>query len=425
MLNQSFDAKNLKRLIRSSLIEKHNARGKAIELVDKADANPPDLRYVFTPLKSWLNHDKPIFSAQSFVDDLVLKKIADNIKRLYKIHPTNRHAIIRQIVALLSDGVPYRVVRLDIASFYESIERERALEKLRADGLLSIRSLTYLEELFRLPEVASTEGLPRGLTVSAALSELYMRDFDKRIRQMDSVYYYARYVDDIVLFTSTRHGNIVQEIASRLPPGLRFNELKQKLLLKLACRCELQCSCPGNCQCHVRCSCNTRPMRVNTFPFLGYSFTAKDLATRNWDRPVVRLADKKVKKIKTRIIRAILDHCSHPDFQLLQDRFKYLTGNYRVKGNAADITEMKAGIYYNYTEVNDPADFVGLDLFMRRAITARRGSFGRRVQGATTALQRQAILKYSFKKGFEHRRLVTFPLGRLELIKRCWSYEKN
>src|SRR5699024_10410218 len=44
----------------------------------------------------------------------------------------------------------------------------------------------------------NAKGLPRGIGVSAFLSELFMRDIDNQIRNLTDLVYYARYVDDIV-----------------------------------------------------------------------------------------------------------------------------------------------------------------------------------------------------------------------------------
>lgn len=58
-------------------------------------------------------------------------------------------------------------------------------------------------------------GLPRGLSISSVMSELYMKYFDLRIRRLEGVYYYARFVDDIVVFVVMRrrkrmHGILFQ-----------------------------------------------------------------------------------------------------------------------------------------------------------------------------------------------------------------------
>lgn len=94
------------------------------------------------------------------------------------------------------------VVRLDVRHFYESINREAILMKLVEDARLSYTTLDLLQTLFKNPIIASSTGLPRGLGISAELSELYMKYFDLSIRRVGGVYYYARFVDDIIVFCS-------------------------------------------------------------------------------------------------------------------------------------------------------------------------------------------------------------------------------
>lgn len=68
--------------------------------------------------------------------------------------------------------------------------------------------------LFNNPIIALSTGLPRGLGISAVLSELYMKYFDLSIRRVGGVYYYARFVDDIIVFCSDQHSaNVVMETA--------------------------------------------------------------------------------------------------------------------------------------------------------------------------------------------------------------------
>ncbi len=47
-------------------------------------------------------------------------------------------------------------------------------------------------------------GLPRGVPLSATLSEYSMKRFDRFVSTLPEVYYYARYVDDIVIVTGAR-----------------------------------------------------------------------------------------------------------------------------------------------------------------------------------------------------------------------------
>ena len=62
---------------------------------------------------------------------LVLRKLNDNIKRIYKDEQSNRRIIIQQIKTLLEETCPMWILKTDIESFYESIDRNILLEKLQ------------------------------------------------------------------------------------------------------------------------------------------------------------------------------------------------------------------------------------------------------------------------------------------------------
>ncbi|MDR2651642.1 MAG: RNA-directed DNA polymerase [Prevotellaceae bacterium] len=140
------------------------------------------------------------FLTELFSNKLILRKLNDNIKRIYKDEQANRKIIISQIKVLLDETCPYWVIKTDIKSFYESIDRERLLKKFQDDSMLSYYSMFLLHKLFVNTVVDTTTGVLRGMNISATLSEIYLRKFDKWIRNCSGVYYYARFVDDIVIF---------------------------------------------------------------------------------------------------------------------------------------------------------------------------------------------------------------------------------
>ena len=62
----------------------------------------------------------------------------------------------------------------------------------------------------------------------------------------------------------------------------------------------------------------------------------------------VVLKNGKIKKIKNRIIRSLTQFVKTGDFALLENRLKFLTGNYSIK-KREKTNDLKAGIYYNYS----------------------------------------------------------------------------
>lgn len=99
--------------------------------------------------------------------------------------------------------MPKIVIRADIHSFFESIPQIELVEKLSDDGFVSRKTVKYLKRiLYTYNETANIldeKGLPRGLSFSSHLSELYMRPIDEKVRRLDGVLFYKRYVDDIFI----------------------------------------------------------------------------------------------------------------------------------------------------------------------------------------------------------------------------------
>lgn len=134
---------------------------------------------------------------------LVCQIIKQELRRSYKLHPANMDMIIEQIKGLLDNKMLKIVIRADIHSFFESIPQNELVKKLSDDGFVSRKTVKYLKRiLYTYNEAANIldeKGLPRGLSFSSHLSELYMRPIDERVRRLDGVLFYKRYVDDIFI----------------------------------------------------------------------------------------------------------------------------------------------------------------------------------------------------------------------------------
>lgn len=134
---------------------------------------------------------------------LVCQIIKLELRRSYKLYPANMDMIIEQVKGLLDNSMPKIIIRADIKSFFESIPQHELVGKLLDDGFVSRRTVRYLKRVLYAynykAEIKDEKGLPRGLSFSSHLSELYMRSIDEKIRCLDGVYFYKRYVDDILI----------------------------------------------------------------------------------------------------------------------------------------------------------------------------------------------------------------------------------
>lgn len=118
-----------------------------------------------------------------------VKKLESNLSSLYRLKPANRDEVMKQLIGMISGGFNYHVLRTDISSFFESIPHDRLLNKLKNDQLLGQKSLRLISGiLFRYARLSNTPGvgLP-SLGISSYLAELYMRDFDERVRVLGDV----------------------------------------------------------------------------------------------------------------------------------------------------------------------------------------------------------------------------------------------
>jgi hypothetical protein len=321
----------------------------------------------------------------------ILKQLQHNIYTLYKVKQSSRHEIICQLKQILGDLFPKYIVRTDIKDFYESIPREDVLKKLDEDALLTpptrkiIRQI--LEDYRGLP--GNPTGVPRGIGISAYLSELYMRKFDESIEAHNALIYYARYVDDIVAVFAVRPNSAV----GQLLPFLK----KQAANLRLSLN-------PDKTTKH-----NLRTPRACSFEYLGYKLTFGKVPVK------LGLSDKRKQKYKDRIRRSFEAYDKQAKFEekearrLLVMRVKFLTGNTRLLNNKANIM---VGTYFSNSLLSDSSDFQSLDDSLRDRIHALHQESLRNI-----------LNEFSFKEGFQRRRYHTFSTRELNQIVKLWKHE--
>lgn len=413
MLNQSFNIPDLLRLVTFDDYKKYDglfgeSRQKTIDTLSEISNKINASDYKVSSVIEISDDYNKIFSLSNIEDDFALRKINDTIKRFYKVKQADRNLIVNQIIILLQEAIPMSIIKLDLKKFYESIDRGWIINKLKDDALLSISAIKIIEDFFELNEFSSFTGLPRGIGISATLSELYLRDFDRKVNRLDSVYYYARYVDDIILFTTKKPQEIINEINEKelLRKPLIFNLKKTKVF-------EVN-------------NYDKTSQKELTFEYLGYKFVFTDCCKKSGnefkDKDIlVSIAIGKVKKYKTRIVYSILDYLKNGDFSLLEDRMKFLTGNYPIKRNLSEGTVLYAGLYYNYPFINDDKILKELTDFLRKIINSKNKNFGAKVTASLTSVQKGLLSRYSFISGWNNRKVNTdFSPERVKLIKKCW-----
>lgn len=360
---------------------------------------------------------KNICTVLNFSDELVLRKINSNLIRAAKIRNTDRDSIIKNIRSLLREGTEYRVYRLDIKSFYESILHSSVDAQLNELKYLSDPTKRHIQKLLDSYSALGHSGLPRGLAISASLSEIIMKDFDLLLARHPSVFFYSRYVDDMIIITNGAESRkkFTRWINKNLPDNLNLNYKKQ-----LICECEPTYK-DTNSKYNIKSGADL------SFEFLGYEFkvTPPSKTKGKTQSRDVRLdiAKSKVKKIKTRLIKAIIEYCKDSDHRLLEDRISFLCSNFGVIDADRDRKRL-AGIHHNYHQIDhkNSTALKELDSFLCKVICSGHGKVADEFFQKTKDTERRKLLKWSFHRGFTQKVYINFSQIRLSQIQECWAY---
>ena len=318
---------------------------------------------------------------------------------------------------LLQEGVPFRVYRLDIKGFYETFDSDFVRSAIQRITRLSPHSKLLLASLLEHHSALGGSGIPRGLSISAVLSEILMRPFDIALLQQPAVYFYARYVDDMIVITSGKENQTKfrEWIQSTLPSGLKLNSEKEKVREAAKRVAPLK---PGS-----------SPSELFNIDYLGYAFLVREPNAQKNTPPgahhrkvVVDIAERKLKKIKTRIVRSFIDYTKTGDWSLLRDRLKFLRQNFSVHNPKIGAKKV-AGIFHSYPALSEDAQgLIKLDKFLRNIVLGQTGRHSSLISPRLNSKQRSELLSQSFVAGHRNRSFVHFSATRIGKIQDCWRY---
>jgi len=126
-------------------------------------------------------------------------------------------AIISDVVGLVRSGLPdHSFVRIDVKDFFPSILHSRIQKDLRRNKIEEPFVRLILKAIQKSTGNGGTDnvrGIPQGLSISGALSAIYMQRFDKRHTARNERFF--RYVDDILIVCPTRFAHEKLKIVSR------------------------------------------------------------------------------------------------------------------------------------------------------------------------------------------------------------------
>jgi hypothetical protein len=350
---------------------------------------------------------RTIYQVNDLACDLVLRKAAQNIRRITASKQGSRVEIARRLKLLCEEGLPFTVAKMDIKNFYPSVDQDFLSIQLSRRLMTAPSTRTVVGSLLEQCKANSVTGLPPGLAISAELSEFYMQDFDRIMREQLNAHYFARYVDDIVIILPEldNPNSLKSQIEKALPAGLKLNFLKSKIYAFKNTKMKT-------------------PHLEHSFDYLGFKFivfhTNKDkIITR---RVELDIANSKIRKNKTRIVKSLLQYLSDGKFDDLRDRIRILTCGYQFFDERRQ-KKRSAGLQHTYNLINSNAPALAeLDKFLSSMVLCRSGAVGGRLALVLTNRQRKELLKHSFVRGFANRVHFRFSADRLAALMECWKY---
>src|SRR5690606_3867080 len=129
-MKQNFNSKELvKYLKKGELIRNELEKEDVIIDIDDIESQILQETFEFNILDN-----QEYYHVNDLPEKLILRKLNDNIKRIYKDEQANRKFIIQQVKTLLNENAPFWIIKTDIKSFYESIDRNKILKKIKDDA---------------------------------------------------------------------------------------------------------------------------------------------------------------------------------------------------------------------------------------------------------------------------------------------------
>lgn len=346
---------------------------------------------------------------------LLSRKLAFDLKAASQVVSPNRFQIIRCVRSLLEEGVPFNVGRYDIRSFFESISLSLALGAIKDVSSLPFFHTQLIHKLLtHLDLLYPQSGQLRGITISAVVSDLVMRNFDDKLVEHREVFFYARYVDDIIVVSApTMSGSSLLDLTnSSLPSGLSLNAKKTQFLIINGAK-KQGISSP------------------KTLNFLGYEFgiyEQRKNSSLGIRKVKIDIEIRKEKMFKTKIVLALRDYSKKGDLKLLRLRLKFLSTSFSFIKPGSN-RRVVSGIAVNYSEVSDARNsrLAVLDTFLVGNLMAFANGnhrFSRSSNFGLPVAEARQLAKHSFVGAHESRCFVAFNPSQVLDIQKIWKNVK-
>ncbi|WP_286818208.1 antiviral reverse transcriptase Drt3a [Desulfobacter sp. UBA2225] len=391
MLKQVFDIEQLSKSLTSSDVwqwDLLSGYGDVETAVNHTVQYWKSHNLVLSSLETETVKNKLVFIPAKMEDAFAIKLLDRFVRRIYKVRQSDRNRIVRQLITLLKDSGNYHVLRLDIKNCYETIPFEHLINKFEDDLILAPNCIKLLNDIHSdLRSNHNMYGLPRGLSISPTLAELYLESLDKKVASHPNVIYTARYVDDLIILTPAgMEGNVKDDITAFMNErGLSLNNDTDKYY-------------SGSSQ-------------SAEFDYLGYSIKVK----QKKDKPnevTLKISQAKLNKLKSKIAISFSNHKKQKNIALLKRRLEYLCMLKSVrKGKNGHLL---AGLAHNYQYVTDGFECLkALDGFLCQQLANPRHGLSQQEQ--------DQIKKISIYGNAKKRNVGKFTKKKAAQIMQVWK----
>ena len=372
-----------------------------------------------------LRNGRSIFRLQEVEGALVLRALSKRLINQHKIKIPSRDQIVRGVIEGLLDATPYNILRCDISSFYENVDVRNLVDDITS----STRTHPSIKQVFRkLEGVGLLDlgclGIPRGLGLSAVLAELELQKFDHEARQIQDVYRYFRFADDMLVFCTGPTSKLLTDLSRILPKNLQFNDKTVPAeVVNIPHSDKNPCDAPAS-----------------EIDYLGYKFLIANGVKHKRSRVIrVGISDNKIASRKTKVILSLKRFLKDKDAKLLVLRLKYLTSNFEISRtghtHAPNRKKVKTGIYYNYhfcgkyiddksgpmLVEHDAHDLKALDGFMNSLLWGANSAFRSQIEITLSAAEKATLHQLSFYAGFKKRMTKRFTRAQVSDIRKAWQ----
>ncbi len=365
-----------------------------------------------------------VYSYKNLGTKLVDKLITRYLKDYFELATPSRNDMVDVLLSHLQEPSEYRIHRLDLKKFYESINTNELLHKLKTTDL-QLQHINFIKNNILLK---NGYGIKRGLPLSNVLSEICLKELDSIFQETEGIFFYKRFVDDIIIISDLKKKFEVKSdpnIKSFLTKfSLDFHSDKTKFLEEdvLSFDNKNSCSTATSIRKHIE------------FDLLGYHFRVANVIKNNsraqnyFKKNGLRyleidLSDKTFNKIKRKLSASFSAYHKLPHyrsritkFKLLDQRISFLTSNYRLFNQTKKVNFIN-GIYFGFRSVNKQKKLLELDKYLHYLI-------GREKRNTSSVAEKKKLDKlnrHSFQKGFEHKIFNHFSIHLLKEIRKCWS----